>query len=76
MKNYVAKKFLGSNTGEGFRGFYGDLLYGSGFGDSRQYVYILKGGPGTGKSTFIKKVASMLEKSDCDTELLLCSEKQ
>lgn len=73
MKNYVAKKFLGSNTGEGFRGFYGDLLYGSGFGDNRQCVYILKGGPGTGKSTFIKKVASMLEKSDCDTELLLCS---
>jgi len=73
MKNYVTKKFLGSNTGAGFRGFYGDLLYGSGFCGGRQSVYILKGGPGTGKSTFIKKVALMLEKSDCDTELLLCS---
>lgn len=73
MKNYVTKKFLGSNTGEGFRGFYGDILYGSGFGNKNQSIYILKGGPGTGKSTFIKKVASMLEISGCDTELLLCS---
>ncbi|MBQ8165197.1 MAG: hypothetical protein IJZ94_05230 [Clostridia bacterium] len=71
--SFVTKKFLGSNTGEGFKGFYGDLLSGSGFGYRNQSIYILKGGPGTGKSTFIKKVAAMLEKSDCDAELLLCS---
>ncbi|MBE7065092.1 MAG: hypothetical protein E7384_04675 [Ruminococcaceae bacterium] len=73
MTNIISEKFLGSNTGKGFKSFYDDLLYGSGYCDPRQSVYIIKGGPGTGKSTFIKKVASMLEKSDCDIEMLLCS---
>ena len=71
--NYAVKKFLGSNTGKGFKGFYEDLLYKSGYGDDGQSVFILKGGPGTGKSTFIKKTAAMLEKMNCDVELLRCS---
>lgn len=73
LNDGVTRKFLGSNTGKGFKSFYGDLLYGSGYCDDSQSVYILKGGPGTGKSTFIKKIVNMLDKSGCDTELLLCS---
>lgn len=73
LENYGISKFLGSNTGKGFKGFYADLLYGSGYYGNNQSVYILKGGPGTGKSTFIRKVAALLQKKDCDTELLLCS---
>ncbi len=73
MTNGAIEKFLGSNTGKGFKGFYDDLLYGSGYGESKHSVYILKGGPGTGKSTFIKKVGVLLEKMSCDVEFLRCS---
>lgn len=43
--------FGGANTGEGFLSYYNDI-----FKDIKR-VFILKGGPGTGKSTIIKKVA-------------------
>ena len=43
--------FGGANTGGGFFSYYNDI-----FKDIKR-VFILKGGPGTGKSTLIKKVA-------------------
>lgn len=49
--------FLGSNTGAGFRSYFEQLL-GS---DSGYRLYILKGGPGTGKSSLMKKVGSALQ---------------
>lgn len=38
-----------------------------------RYVYILKGGPGTGKSSFMKKIADEMEKRDIFCERIYCS---
>lgn len=59
--------FLGANTAEGFKSYFEDRLK---FCDK---VYILKGGPGTGKSTLIKKVALQAKERGLDYELWYCS---
>lgn len=38
-----------------------------------QYTYILKGGPGTGKSSLMKKIAEEMEKRDISCERIYCS---
>ena len=49
--------FLGSNTARGFRSYFEQLL-----GPNSGYrLFILKGGPGTGKSSLMKKLASAFE---------------
>ncbi|MCL2546445.1 MAG: hypothetical protein FWE06_04535 [Oscillospiraceae bacterium] len=48
--------FLGSNTPDGFYSFYDQLID----LQAAQAVYILKGGPGCGKSTLIRAVAEMV----------------
>ncbi|MFP4015975.1 MAG: PRK06851 family protein [Halanaerobiales bacterium] len=63
IKNY----FPGGNTPEGFYSFYKYLPY---YADS---VYIIKGGPGTGKSTFMKKIAFELNEAGYDIEFHWCS---
>lgn len=68
----MAKKtasFLGANTPEGFVSFF-DELYNP-YNDTN--AYIIKGGPGTGKSTFMKKIALEAEKRGMETERVYCS---
>jgi len=48
--------FAGANTAHGFHSFYGWLAQ-----DSYKRVFILKGGPGTGKSTLLKNIAENFE---------------
>ncbi len=38
-----------------------------------QYTYIIKGGPGTGKSSLMRRVADELEKKDINCEKIYCS---
>jgi nucleoside-triphosphatase THEP1 len=68
---YLAGKVLnyyaGGNTA---RGFYS--LYDSNIGGLDR-IFILKGGPGTGKSSLIKKVAKAWNDKGYDIELLHCS---
>lgn len=59
--------FAAANTWWGFKSFYSDI-----FGILPR-LYIIKGGPGTGKSSLIKRVADEAEKRDYDVELYLCS---
>ena len=60
--------FLGANSAEGFYGLYEQLL------DAKLYdLIILKGGPGCGKSTFMKKIGKAAEESGLDVEYVLCS---
>lgn len=66
---YNTEFFLGANTSGGFVSFF-DELYNP-YTDSD--VYIIKGGPGTGKSTFMKKVADALEESGVYTERIYCA---
>ena len=64
MKSY----FLGANTRHGFSSLY------SGFPPRRgDYLRILKGGPGTGKSTLLKAVAAEAQKRELPAERVLCS---
>jgi len=50
--------FAGANTAKGFFSYYDYLAK-----DSYTRVFILKGGPGTGKSTMLKKIAAELQDS-------------
>lgn len=69
MANYNKRHiYLGGNTRAGFVGFYNQLTQ----IDSCN-LYILKGGPGTGKSTFIKKVISELDNTGYAMDIVHCS---
>ncbi|MGN1418733.1 MAG: hypothetical protein ACI4W6_05340 [Acutalibacteraceae bacterium] len=61
--------FLGANTPSGFFSVF-DELYNP---YKNRHAYLIKGGPGTGKSTFMKKVAAAAQKKGFETELALCS---
>ena len=63
IKNF----FAGGNTPEGFYSFFHYLPY------QAEKVFIRKGGPGTGKSTFMKKIAAELMKIDLDLEFHWCA---
>lgn len=58
--------FLGCASPEGFRNSFADMLNEDGF-----YAYILKGGPGTGKSTLMKKFAAAF--ADENPDVYRCS---
>ena len=61
--------FLGANSGKGFYSFYDELIN---LKDARA-VYILKGGPGSGKSSFMRKLARKSNALDIPYELIFCS---
>lgn len=61
--------FLGANTPKGFVSFF-DELYNP-YDDTD--AYIIKGGPGTGKSSFMKRLADEAEKRGFHTERVYCS---
>ncbi len=60
--------FLGANTASGFRSLYGG--FGRGPGD---YLRIVKGGPGTGKSGFMRAIGRACASRGYDVEYVLCS---
>ena len=61
------KYFASANTEKGFISYY-DEVYGQ-----LDMVYIIKGGPGTGKSHFIRGVADEAERRGLDVEYFYCS---
>ena len=61
--------FLGANTPKGFVSFF-DELYNP---YDNTDAYIIKGGPGTGKSTFMKRIAEEADKRGLCTERVYCS---
>lgn len=63
------KTFLGANTPQGFSSLF-DELYNP-YRDSK--AYLIKGGPGTGKSSFMKKIYSAARELGYDTERVYCS---
>ncbi len=61
--------FLGANSPNGFVGRFNDFLY-----DKNDItVFLIKGGPGSGKSTFMKKVSKALEDKNHKVEQIICS---
>ncbi len=63
----MERYFLGNNTGHGFYGLYEQDL------KNKRRVVLLKGGPGTGKSSILKKIASDAKKRGEDWEEWYCS---
>ena len=61
--------FPGANTPQGFFSYYQYILPEA---ETNRKI-ILKGGPGTGKSSLMKKVATLLRAKDCKVNLLHCS---
>ncbi len=63
------KFFLGTNSADGFINGFTD----SAFKKDGWRTYLIKGGPGTGKSSFMKKIAGVAALSKIDTEIIPCS---
>lgn len=61
--------FLGANTPVGFYSLFSELYD----ADKGWRMYIIKGGPGTGKSTFMKKVAAECDRRGLYCERIFCS---
>ena len=61
--------FLGANSPTGFYSLYDCLLP----PEKARAIYILKGGPGCGKSTLMRKIGAWAEESGLKTEYILCS---
>lgn len=69
MQQGQNKYFMGTNSSVGFFSLF-DEIYDP-FGDNK--AYIIKGGPGTGKSGLMKKVASKATKKGLSCDLVYCS---
>jgi len=59
--------FLAANSGQGFYSLYDE------FPGEGNFLHIIKGGPGTGKSGFMRKIAKRAEELNMDAELIYCS---
>ena len=67
MKGSMKKVFPGSNTAEGFYSYYASGLMGM------DRIFVLKGGPGAGKSTLMRKIGLACQERGYDIELWQCS---
>ena len=61
--------FLGANSPEGFYSLYDQLID----REKAEDYFLLKGGPGCGKSTLMRRVAQRLEEAGEPVEYILCS---
>ncbi|GGH87029.1 energy-coupling factor transporter ATP-binding protein EcfA2 [Pullulanibacillus pueri] len=59
--------YAGSNSSLGFYSLFDDVLKGL------NHLYILKGGPGTGKSTLIKNAGALFEDKGLEVDYIHCS---
>lgn len=64
----VRKVFPGGNTAYGFHSFYDQII-----GSEARRVFIVKGGPGVGKSTFMRLIGEAMLARGYDVEFLCCS---
>lgn len=69
MNDFKKKYFLGSNSSSGFYSAFSECYSAK----EGWMAYIIKGGPGTGKSSFMKHFAAEAAKKGYDPELCLCS---
>ena len=61
--------FLGANSAHGFYSLYDELIN----PEDAKAVYILKGGPGSGKSSVMKKAALAADEREIPVERIYCS---
>ena len=63
------KFFLGANSKDGFYSLYDDFVS----PESGDFLWVIKGGPGSGKSSFMRKIGSAAEKRGLVVEYIHCS---
>jgi hypothetical protein len=64
----ITRWFLGANSGAGFYSLYDSFAAGDG-----DFLWVVKGGPGCGKSVFLKRIGSAAGKNGLDVEYIHCS---
>ena len=71
MADIVVEKhyYAGNNTSKGFYNFFDYVIK----PEHANHIYILKGGPGVGKSSFMKKIANEMVKKGYSLEYVHCS---
>lgn len=69
LSNLSKHAFPGSNTSEGFFSLFDYIIK----SDKAQRIICLKGGPGTGKSSLMKKIGKIFEDKNFDVEYFHCS---
>lgn len=67
--NQEKKFFLAANSYNGFISYFDQVFKSEDF----DRIYILKGGPGTGKSSFMRKISEILLDEECQVEEIYCS---
>ena len=68
MRSKRRRLFLGGNTGRGFYSFYEQVVQGE-----NRFTYILKGGPGSGKSVLMGRLAEKARAAGMAVDEYLCS---
>ncbi len=68
-KPAISKYFAAANSYKGFVSFF-DKVFPS---EKFDRIYVLKGGPGTGKSSFMKKISASLKEGKKGIEEIYCS---
>lgn len=68
MQKTPQKFFLAANSAQGFKSFFSDC-----YTPGSWHAYIIKGGPGTGKSSFMKYMAAKALDKGCSVVLCPCS---
>ena len=67
-KGKIKKVFPGGNTAKGFFSYYDNII-----GSDATRLFIIKGGPGVGKSSFMKKIGNIMIDNGYDVEFHQCS---
>lgn len=69
MSSGIKKYFAAANTFYGFKSIFDEIFK----RDAYEKVYVIKGGPGTGKSSLMKKFSSYFAYKECQVEEIYCS---
>lgn len=64
----IQRYFLGANAEDGFRSLYGGFPP-----DPAAFLHIIKGGPGTGKSSFMRALGQAAEQRGQEVHYVICS---
>ena len=69
MKNFINKYFAAANGYDGFRSYFNKIF------DPHEFerIYVLKGGPGTGKSSLMKRTKKYFLNKEYECEEIYCS---
>ena len=66
---HIRHLFPGNNTSQGFFSYYAHILP----QQQANHIYCIKGGPGTGKSTFLKRIGKTMTEAGYGVEFMHCS---